>query len=151
MEHTVSRAIATVLGSAQAPRLSGSVRFFDTPAGVRVDAHIRGLPPSETGFYGFHVHESGECAPPDFASAMGHYNPTGAAHPLHAGDFPMLLATDKMEAWIAFVTTRFSVKDIIGRSVVIHGGRDDYTSQPAGDSGPRIGCGVIRAMQTELL
>jgi Cu-Zn family superoxide dismutase len=58
----------------------------------------------------------------------------------------MLLATDAMEAWLAFVTTRFTVRDIIGRSVVIHMNRDDYTSQPAGDSGQRIGCGVIRVL-----
>ncbi len=146
MEHAIIGAIAIIRGDAAAPQLSGAVRFFDTPAGVRVDAHVAGLPHSETGFYGFHVHEAGNCAPPDFSSAKGHYNPSETAHPLHAGDFPMLLATDQMEAWLAFVTTRFAVRDIIGRSVVIHGGRDDYTSQPAGDSGARIGCGVIRAL-----
>jgi superoxide dismutase, Cu-Zn family len=146
MEHIASGAAATIRGSALAPELSGIVRFFDTAAGIRVDAHIRGLPHNETGFYGFHVHDIGECAPTEFSSAKGHYNPAGTAHPLHAGDFPMLLATNTMEAWLAFVTTRFTVYEIIGRSVIIHGSRDDYTSQPAGDSSPRIGCGVIRAL-----
>jgi Cu-Zn family superoxide dismutase len=146
MEHTANGAIALIHGDAPAPRLSGFVRFYDTPDGVRVDARVRGLPKNATGFYGFHLHETGECMPPDFASAMGHYNPTAEPHPLHAGDFPMLLATSAMEAWLAFVTTRFTVRDIIGRSVVIHMSRDDYTTQPAGDSGKRIGCGVIRAL-----
>ncbi len=145
MEHTTSGAAASIHGGGLAPMLSGIVRFFDTPDGVRVDARVRGLPKNATGFYGFHLHEAGECATPDFTSAKGHYNPGNQAHPQHAGDFPMLLATDKMEAWLAFVTTRFTVRDIIGRSVVIHMDRDDYTSQPAGDAGPRIGCGVIRA------
>ena len=146
MEHIASGAIALVRGNTLAPELSGIVRFFDTPAGVRVDARVRGLPQNNTGFYGFHLHEAGECMPPDFASAQGHFNPSGIAHPLHAGDFPPLLATDAMEAWLAFVTTRFAIRDIIGRSVIIHMQRDDFTSQPAGDAGQRIGCGVIRTL-----
>ena len=97
------------------------------------------------GFTDFHIHEIGNCALPDFSGAKGHYNPQNTAHPLHAGDFPMLLATDSMDAWLSFITTRFSVQDIIGRSVIVHLGRDDYTSQPSGDSGKRIGCGVIYA------
>jgi Cu-Zn family superoxide dismutase len=147
MNHPIVGAVAAVRGSSMAPNLSGIVRFFDTPAGVRVDARVRGLPKNATGFYGFHLHEAGECAPPDFSGAKGHYNPSGKGHPLHAGDFPPLLATRAMDAWLAFVTTRFSVREIIGRSVVIHMNRDDFTSQPAGDSGPRIGCGVIRELK----
>jgi Cu-Zn family superoxide dismutase len=146
MEYVMSGAVALVRGNALAPGLSGVVRFYDTPAGVRVDARVRGLPKNKTGFYGFHLHEVGECAPPDFSTAQGHYNPSNVAHPLHAGDFPPLLATDTMEAWTAFITTRFTIRDIIGRSVIIHMERDDYTSQPAGDSGQRIGCGVISAL-----
>ncbi len=146
MEHIANGAIALVRGNSLAPGLSGVVRFFDTPAGVRVDARIQGLPRNKTGFYGFHLHETGECVPPDFVSAQGHYNPSGAEHPLHAGDFPPLLATDALEAWLAFVTTRITIRDIIGRSVIIHTQRDDLTSQPAGDAGQRIGCGVIRML-----
>lgn len=146
MNQTRLRAMAAVKGDSLAPQLKGTVWFADTPSGVWVEASVTGLPKNETGFYGFHVHETGSCEPPEFASAKGHYNPTGVPHPLHAGDFPMLLATDRMDAWLSFVTTRFTVSDIIGRSVIIHDGRDDYTSQPAGDSGPRIGCGVIRAL-----
>lgn len=137
------RAMAVVRGDAHAPRLRGAVLFTDTPAGVRVQARFSGLPENKTGFYGFHLHEVGSCRPPEFESAKGHYNPEGAPHPLHAGDFPALLATRAGEARLAFVTTRFSVCDILGRAVVVHLQRDDYTSEPAGDAGARIGCGVV--------
>lgn len=115
----------------------------DTPEGVRIDAHITGLPANEAGFYAFHIHERGNCSG-DFSEAGGHYNPGGVRHPLHAGDFPMLLATRSGQAWLSFVTTRFTVRDVIGRAVIIHMGKDDYTSQPAGAAGDRVGCGTIR-------
>ncbi|MEZ4357381.1 MAG: superoxide dismutase family protein [Eubacteriales bacterium] len=140
------KAMAMVKGSADAPDLNGTVWFMETPIGVHVDAKIFNLPPNKTGFYGFHLHEVGSCIEPDFESAKGHYNPEGYTHPMHAGDFPMLLATDTMDAYLSFVTTRFALKDVIGRSVIIHMDRDDYTSQPSGDAGKRIGCGVIKAM-----
>ncbi|MGI5850261.1 MAG: superoxide dismutase family protein [Christensenellales bacterium] len=136
-------AAAVIRGDSIAPRLNGNVWFYDTPEGVRVDAQIYCLPPNETGFYGFHIHTEGNCAGTDFSAAQGHYNPENTEHPMHAGDFPMLLATDTKNAWLSFITTRFTVRDIIGRSVIIHEGRDDYATQPAGDSGRRIGCGII--------
>ncbi len=144
MEKRRCRANAVIKGASNAPQLSGTVWLTDSPAGVQVELYIKGLPPNETGFYGFHMHERGSCMLPDFTSAKGHYNPSGAPHPQHAGDFPMLIATKQGDAWLSFVTTRFTVCDVIGRAVVIHANRDDYTSQPAGDAGPRIGCGVIQ-------
>ena len=141
--HCPNFATAMMRGNDMAPDLRGSVRFVDTPRGTYVTARIRGLPPNDTGFYGFHVHAEGCCDLPDFACAKGHYNPGDTAHPLHAGDMPMLLATDSMEAYLSFLTTRFAVRDVIGHAVIIHSGRDDYTSQPGGDAGPRIGCGII--------
>ncbi len=140
------RAMTVIKGSSTVPQLSGVVWLTDSPGGVRVEAHIKGLPSNETGFYGFHLHERGNCMPPDFTGAKGHYNPSGAPHPQHAGDFPMLMVTNAGDAWLSFVTTRFSVCDVIGRSIVIHAQRDDYTSQPAGDAGDRIGCGIIQAI-----
>ncbi len=144
MEKRRCRAAAFIKGSTDVPRLTGTVTFTDTPEGVRVDAYVQGLPHNETGFYGFHLHDRGSCQLPDFQSAKGHYNPDGVPHPQHAGDFPMLLATDRGQAWLSFITTRFGVCDVIGRAVVIHAQRDDYTSQPAGDAGARIGCGIIQ-------
>jgi Cu-Zn family superoxide dismutase len=139
-------AAAVIRGGMDAPNLAGNVWFTQTAQGVRVDAQLSGLPPNASGFYGFHVHTMGDCSGQDFSNAMGHYNPSGTRHPLHAGDLPPLIATDTGDAWLSFVTTRFTVRDITGRSVIIHADRDDLTSQPAGNSGKRIGCGVIRGM-----
>ncbi len=137
-------AAAVIKGNREAPYLTGNVWFEDTTQGVRVDAQVSGLPNNTSGFYGFHVHTEGDCSGKDFSDAMGHYNPGGVRHPLHAGDMPPLMATDTGDAWLTFVTTRFTVGEITGRSVIIHADRDDLTSQPAGNSGKRIGCGVIR-------
>ncbi len=137
------RAIAVIEGGANAPSLEGTVIFTETHFGVHVEAQVSGLPDNDTGFFGFHLHEGDSCIPPEYKSAGAHYNPDSLPHPLHAGDFPMLIATDTREAWLNFMTTRFEVRDIIGKTVVVHMNRDDYTSQPAGDAGERIGCGVI--------
>lgn len=137
------RAIAIIEGDENAASLEGTVIFTETHFGVHVEAQISGLPENDTGFFGFHLHEGDSCMPPGFESTGGHYNPDNLPHPLHAGDFPMLIATDSREAWLSFMTTRFEVRDIIGKTVVIHKNRDDYTSQPAGNSGERIGCGVV--------
>lgn len=139
-------AAAVIRGSSEASQLVGNVWFTDTAQGVRVDAQVSGLPPGASGFYGFHIHAAGDCTGNNFSNAMGHYDPGGQQHPLHAGDLPSLISTETGDAWLSFVTTRFVVKEIIGKSVIIHADRDDFTSQPAGDSGKRIGCGVIREM-----
>ena len=81
-----------------------------------------------------------------FYGRKGALQSVGSAASAARGDFPMLMATSANDAWLSFVTTRFSVCDVIGRSIVIHAERDDYTSQPAGDSGARIGCGIIQAI-----
>ncbi len=139
--------LARIFGNTLAPNLYGLVRFYQTPRGVWVEAEAHHLPPNETGFYGFHIHEYGNCElgaeGSYYKSAGGHYNPTDQPHPRHSGDLPMLLATSTGYARLFFLTDRFTVKDIIGRSVIIHIGRDDYTSQPSGNSGARIGCGII--------
>lgn len=140
------KAEADVRGNFHAPFLSGTVCFYDTPIGVKVSTVVNNLPPNKTGFYGFHLHEVGGCSDVDFAKAGGHYNPDFLLHPLHAGDFPMLLATRNLQAHLCFVTTRFKIEDIIGRAVIIHNDVDDYTSQPSGNAGKRIGCGVIYAV-----
>lgn len=137
------KAIANMKGNLFAPCLYGKVCFYDTHNGVKVNAVIYNLPPNKSGFYGFHLHRKGNCSWPDFLKAEGHYNPDKFLHPLHAGDFPMLLATDKNNAFLSFITTRFKVKEIIGRSVIIHYERDDYTTKPSGDAGAKIACGVI--------
>ena len=132
-------AVALVKGGPSAPALSGTVQFYDTPEGVLVSARIDGLPSSNpTGFFAFHIHEGGSCAAPG-----GHFNPAGMPHPMHPGALPPLLSCGGM-ARMSVLTNRFRIRDILGRTVVIHSGTDDFRSQPAGNPGEKIACGVIR-------
>lgn len=135
-------AIAYIRGSDQAAGLQGVVRFYDTARGTLVTAEIYGLPENGTGFYGFHIHEGGSCEGTGFSDTGGHFNPGAAAHPGHAGDLPQLLYCKGL-AFLAVLTDRFRVQDVIGRTVVIHAHGDDFTTQPAGNAGQKIGCGVI--------
>lgn len=135
-------AVASIRGGEKAPRLGGEVHFFQKTNGVWVVAHVYGLP-RPTGFFAFHIHEGRSCTGPDFADTGGHYNPTMMPHPDHAGDLPPLLSC-KGEAFSAVLTDRFRVEDVIGRTVVIHNDPDDFHSQPAGNAGVKIACGVIR-------
>lgn len=80
-----------------------------------------------------------------FPNTGNHYNPGNVPHPEHAGDLPPLLSNNGY-AWMTFYTGRINVEDVAGRSLVIHSMRDDFTSQPSGDSGDKIGCGVIEEM-----
>jgi Cu-Zn family superoxide dismutase len=115
-----------------------------------VHARISGLKPNAE--HGFHVHETGSCASTDGTSAGGHFNPDGkphgpqaAAH--HAGDLPALKADANGMADARFALTGPTVADgpasVVGRSVVVHAQPDDYSTQPTGNSGARLACGVI--------
>ncbi len=137
-------AIAQISGGTEAPQLSGCVQFYQEEGRVLIVAKISGLPQdSETGFFGFHIHEGRSCSGTDFAGTGSHYSPLGLAHPKHAGDLPPLLMCHG-NAYLAFRTDRFAVKEIVGRTVVIHSDPDDFRSQPAGDAGKKIACGMIR-------
>jgi len=100
-------------------------------------------------YFGFHIHEYGICEITDpmdpFSSAGGHYNPTDQPHGNHAGDLPVLFSNDGYARMSVF-TSKFKPRDIIGRSIIIHQNPDDYRSQPAGNAGKRIGCGLIKAV-----
>jgi len=131
--------------------VSGTVGFSETDGRLRVDAKVSGLTPGE---HGFHIHEVGDCSAPDASSAKGHFNPNAKAHGHHAsdehhgGDMPNLIANAQGEAkYTAELRglTLSGATGVVGRSVVIHADPDDYKSQPAGNSGKRIACGVIAA------
>lgn len=96
-------------------------------------------------FYGMHIHEFGDCTPP-FDKTGGHYNPYNTEHPEHAGDMPPLMSNNGY-AWMSFFDGRFTIEEIIGKSVIIHHMRDNFTTQPSGDSGEKIACGVIYAQK----
>ena len=135
-------AVAQITGGVDAPRLSGCIQFYQESGCVLIMAKISGLPESETGFFGFHIHHGNTCAGADFFGTGSHYNPAERAHPEHAGDLPPLLRCNG-SACLSIRTDRFSVKEIIGRTVVIHSEPDDFHSQPAGNAGNKIACGVI--------
>ncbi len=144
------QAAACVKGSESCPGLSGTVRFYQTGDGVIVLAEIHGLPhagpPCHERVFGFHIHGGTSCGgdmDDPFAGAMSHYDPHGCEHPHHAGDLPPLFGSNGF-ALSLFLTGRFSVEEVIGKTVIIHDRPDDFTTQPSGSSGTKIACGVIR-------
>jgi Cu-Zn family superoxide dismutase len=128
----------------------GEVRFYKVSDGVRVVAQLEGLAP---GRHGFHIHEKGDCSAPDASSAGGHFNPAGTPHGAptadktarHAGDLGNLEAGPDGKASYDRVDTVLDYAQLMGLSVLVHAGEDDYTTQPSGNSGARIGCGVIES------
>ena len=141
---------AIMEGSAEYPGISGIVRFYQTRSGVLVAAEVSGLPagaePCGDKVLGFHIHSGKQCtgdAADPFAAALGHYDPDGCPHPEHAGDLPPLFS-NRGYAFAVFLTDRFSVREIVGRTVIIHSAPDDFTSQPSGKAGTKIACGRIR-------
>lgn len=146
LEHNFPQAVAWVTGNHANPQLSGLVKFYRTTYdGVLVEAEVFGLPNinnrHSTDFYAMHIHENGDCSN-QFANTGNHYNPTNMPHPDHIGDLLPLMGNQGY-AWCAFFDRRLRINDIIGRSVIIHSHRDDFSTQPSGDSGDKIGCGVI--------
>lgn len=140
---------ATVAGSSKYPDIAGTVLFYAVPAGTLVLSEITGLPTDDSAcgvnIYGYHIHSGGECTGNDtdpFANTDGHYNPHDCSHPAHAGDLAPLFGNQGL-AWNAFLTNRFTPKEVVGKTVVIHLHPDDFKTQPAGDSGEKIACGVI--------
>lgn len=150
---SIVKTVAVMSGSAAYPSIRGTVRFTQTPGGVVVMADIMGLPLTAAGFFGFHLH-TGNCRPPSTAPAPGqqadyfpdagsHYNPKNLPHPRHAGDFPPLIETSRGTAQLSFITDRFTIFEAIGKAVIIHLDPDDLSTQPSGNSGPKIACGIV--------
>lgn len=140
-------AVAWVTGNRANPGLSGLVKFYATDyEGILIEAEFFGLPnvntPGSTNFYAMHIHENGDCTQ-DFTRTGGHYSYRNAPHPDHSGDLIPLFGNQGY-AWCAFYDKRIVLPEIIGRSVIVHAMADDFTTQPAGNSGDKIGCGVIR-------
>ena len=123
--------------------LRGTVKFYSVPGGTLVAVEATGLPKTESGFFALHIHEGEDCGGEDFADSLGHFNPEGKEHPMHAGDLPPLLSMNG-RAFLAVETERFRVEDVVGHKAVIHMNPDDFHTQPAGNSGKKIACGVIR-------
>lgn len=142
-------ASATVLGSPAYPDLTGRISFYRTEFGVLVSAQVFGLPRRPTNcrkqIFALHIHDGSACtgtSEDTFADAGTHYDPDGCRHPEHAGDLLPLWGNDGY-AFSAFLTDRFSVEEVLGKTVIIHAGPDDFTTQPAGNAGEKIACGII--------
>jgi Cu-Zn family superoxide dismutase len=152
---TSSKAIA-VLHPTVGNKVSGTVTFTPVADGVQVHAEITGLTP---GKHGFHVHEFGDCSAADVSSAGAHFNPTNQPHAgpdavaRHEGDMGNAEADSSGKAKVDYVDHQISVtsdaKSVIGRSVVVHAKPDDLKTQPSGDSGARVACGVIGWAKTQ--
>lgn len=152
----VARAVLN--GSALAPEITGVAQFYPYREGTLVVVEVSGLPEHipaildkpPIGPFGFHIHEGGTCGvttgDQPFQTAGAHYNPTQKHHPEHAGDLPVLFSNDGY-AWMAVYTNRFRPEEVVGRTVMIHQNPDDFRSQPAGNSGVRIACGVIERLK----
>lgn len=141
------QARASVHGSDKYRGLHGAVNFYNVSGGTLVVAEIYGLPtPPRDGIFAFHIHEGGSCTgtkDDPFAQTGGHYNPGNTLHPYHAGDMPPLFGNNGY-AYLSFFTDRFTPEEVVGRTVVIHGGPDDFKTQPSGASGTKIACGEIK-------
>lgn len=144
------KVVATALLSpASGSNTRGMVTFIQENDKMRVMASLSGLAP---GKHGFHIHEKGDCSAPDASSAGGHFNPTGMSHGgpgdahRHVGDFGNVEANDAGEASYSRVFADLKVdsaSSIIGRAVILHAQPDDLKTQPTGNAGGRVACGVI--------
>ena len=129
----------------------GWVRFSQTSAGLHVTGEIQGLKPNSR--HAFHIHEFGDCTSGDGKSAGSHYNPEGHPHAgpdttmRHAGDLGNLdsdaSGVAHYDRTLPDLTVGGELNPVLGRSVIVHAGEDDFTTQPTGNAGDRIGCGVI--------
>lgn len=144
-----AEAVAFLKGSEKYPSICGTVRFCGTRGGVTVKAEVSGLPEKAvcgSPIFAFHIHDGEYCAGDKidpFADAEGHYNPENCPHPYHAGDMPPLFGVNG-KAFSCFSTNRFTINEILGKTVIIHRMPDDFMTQPSGNAGEKIACGVIR-------
>lgn len=149
---TASRA-TVVLAPASGSLVSGTLTLMPMGDGVHITGEVGGLKPGDT--RGFHIHEKGDCSAADASTAGGHFNPAAQAHGRsghgahHAGDTDNIVANAKgvarIDAHVTGVTLGGGAgNDIAGRAVIVHAAADDYTTQPTGNAGARVACGVIK-------
>ncbi len=144
------KAWARLSGSELYEAISGIVGFYPTDTGILVASEIYGLPISdvkcESPILGMHIHEGNSCTgstDDPFENAGVHYNPNRCPHPFHAGDMVPIFSADGY-GFSAFFTDRFTLDEIIGKAVILHLSADDFHTQPSGNSGEKIACGIIR-------
>jgi superoxide dismutase, Cu-Zn family len=156
--HTGVSAHAQLI-SKSGSKVSGNIVFQQLTKGVEISGKVSGLKPNQ--LHGFHIHDKGDCLSIDALSAGGHFNPEGKKHghqtahydhqqgaEHHAGDMPNLKADADGTTVFRFVLLEIAINDgpksITGRAVIVHANEDDYVSQPVGNAGGRIACGLIQ-------
>lgn len=140
---------AHIRGGKTYPNLDGYAYFDNLKNGVLFTIKVYGLPKSKGTckgrFFGLHIHEGTSCSgnlQDEFANAKMHFNPKTCPHPYHLGDLPPLLESDGY-AYMSVFLNKFKIEDILGKVIVIHDSSDDFISQPSGNSGKKIACGII--------
>ena len=150
----VAAGAAVMLEPTEGNQTRGELRFAAVGDRIEVTGTISGLPGNST--HGFHVHETGDCSAPDGTSAGGHFNPASTDHGRvgqgehHAGDSDNITAdadgNATVQGWLEGATVGDGAEtDIVGKAVIVHADEDDYATQPTGDAGDRLACGVIAA------
>lgn len=147
-------ATATLQGR-EGSNISGTVTFTQSPDGgaVTIQAEVRGM--DGAGMHGFHIHESGDCTAADFTSAGGHFNPTNAPHggpddaEHHAGDLGNIEIGEDGTGTLDLASSMLTLdagatNSAVGKAVILHAGQDDLETQPTGDAGARLACGVVQ-------
>ncbi len=141
---------AAIRGGEDWPKLVGTLKLYQTTAGVLAAAEFWGLPGLEKnpdGIFALHIHQGDSCASEggkEFAGAKGHRDNQNRPHPQHMGDLPPVFS-NRGYGWGAFLTSRFTIREVLGCTVILHAARDDFTTQPSGAPGAMIACGVIKS------
>ena len=142
-------AVAQIMGNRNYQELNGVARFYETAfPGILMELTLFGLPTKNEEhtfeFFGLHIHEIGNCQLP-FNQTGEHYSKEMRKHPMHSGDLPPVIAQEGY-SFMSFFLPQLTIEEVMNRSIIVHRNPDDFTTQPSGDSGEKIGCGVIRAV-----
>jgi Cu-Zn family superoxide dismutase len=143
------------LESRSGSSVTGKVTFTQHDGKVAMKVVVKGLMPGQ---HAIHLHDKGDCSAPDATSAGGHWNPSSESHgrwghaPFHHGDIGNLVADAKGKAELTFESELWTLgdgkpSDVVGHAVIVHAGEDDFTTQPTGNAGGRVACGVVKKAQ----
>lgn len=156
-DNTVFRIAEATINSASNSGMSGTATFVQNGGKVTLTLRVKGI--KAPGLHAVHLHQIGDCSAPDASSAGGHWNPTGSDHGqwesehFHKGDIGNIDVKEDGTGTLTLSTDEWCIGcddehlNIIGKSVIVHEGPDDFTTQPTGNAGGRIGCGVVQMKQ----